>query len=370
VTNSRTRVLTAVVVAATLCACDGRSPPPDASPSPAPSPPARDDAVAGVTPPVESMPPTRPFDAAVSALAWMRRRQSADGSWGDPATTGIALLAFLGYGETHQIGSSRETVKNALKHLRDIQDADGRLVGPDSPRRLRDHAVAGLALTEAFGMTGSLVFKEPAQRAVAFAMRNRTPGGGWGRSIGDGEFDFETTVWTAMLVKSAKLAELDVEASVLDDAVRAIDLVTDRSTGRVTAAGGSPSVEAATAMGMLVRFLAGRDPDGDELFRRGGDWLSKHPPSLGPRGPADAAAWYFGSHAMFEMDDALRWPWLRALMRGFHSSQVADGDERGSWNPPGDSSSVSDRVWTTAFTLLAAAPELCNWYPYRLKRAK
>jgi len=42
-----------------------------------------------------------------------------------PASPVSRLLAFLGAGETHQLGKHRETVKSGLRYLRDVQDSEG-----------------------------------------------------------------------------------------------------------------------------------------------------------------------------------------------------------------------------------------------------
>lgn len=286
----------------------------------------------------------------VWGLRWLKEHQAEDGSWHDPATTGVALLAFLGAGETHQSGTCRENVKNGLKYLRSVQDADGCLVPRDAPRALRDHAVAALALVEAYGMTGSRVFKEPAQRAVAFALKARTPSSGWGA---DGVLDVETTGWMSMAVKSAKLCDFDVDVAVLDDAVRAIDQVTHYATGRVIASDGRLSDEAATAMGMLVRQMAGRTPDTDPVIRRGADLLVAKLPEWDGGRLVDPAAWYFGTIALSGVDSAHWKPWAEAMVAVLDRVVLTDdrGGLRGSWDPPGASPSEADRVWSTAFVL-------------------
>src|SRR6185295_1490847 len=97
--------------------------------------------------------------AVMYALSWLKNHQAPDGRWssagfdaqcktthcdgpgskdGDVRATGLALLAFLAAGETHQSGSCRETVKSGLRWLRDQQDADGCLGARTAPHFLRD----------------------------------------------------------------------------------------------------------------------------------------------------------------------------------------------------------------------------------------
>jgi len=328
-------------------------------------------AVVEFTTPIDANVPTltlrlAPIDASLLAidskvkegsvlwgLRWLRLRQAAGGDWGGPAATGAALLCFLGAGETHQAGSSREQVKNALKILRDRQDADGRISAIDPPSTLRDHAVAGVALAEAFALTGSRVFKEPAQKALAFAMKTRSPSSGWGRTSGGAEFDVETTAWMTMLVKSAQTAQLDVDKSVFDDVVAAIDRVTDDRTGRVVS-GGTMSEEAATAFGVLARIYAGRSAASDPTIARGAAYLRAHLPKADAGRAPDLSAWYFGTLAAYQVGGDAWNAWSAALKTAVIDRQRAAedaGDDRGSWDAaPG--ASAEDRVWATSLDLL------------------
>jgi hypothetical protein len=203
------------------------------------------------------------------ALHWLAGRPSADGSWeGDVGTTGLALLAFLASGETHQSGNFRQRVKNGLAYLRDQQDGDGAFGPRTAAQFTTDHALAALAMCDAFGMTQSRQFADPAQRGVAFALAARTPGGGWHRAAPDGgDLDVETTGWMVMLLKSAVLAEVGVEAvhnSAIDEAVADLGRRVDPVTGRAGGAPGSPD----TAIVLLSRILAGHTPKSDALLRK------------------------------------------------------------------------------------------------------
>ncbi len=281
----------------------------------------------------------------LSALDWLQKRQSPDGGWGDPTTTGVALLPFLGAGETHQSGSFRIQVKDGLKYLRDHQDPEGCFVEPTDPRRLRDHAVAALAMVEAWAMTQSRVFKEPAQKAVAFALKTRGT-----------DVDVETTAWMVLLAKSAQASELGVDKSVMEEAVAAIDRVTDRATGRVVAsnAGGTMSDEAATAIGVLARIYAGRTAANDEAIVKGAALLSAKPPTWESGRAPDYAAWYFGTLAAYQVGGDTWRTWNAALKTAVLDRQRTDGsgDDAGSWESAG--ATETDRTWATALNTLCA----------------
>ncbi|MBI4616521.1 MAG: terpene cyclase/mutase family protein, partial [Planctomycetes bacterium] len=120
--------------------------------------------------------------------------------WGDPGVTGIALLAFLGAGNTNQKGKYKETVKLGLKYLTEIQDDDG-CFGPRGKISMYNHAIAALAMAEAFGMTESGLLKDPAQKGIDFLVSAQNPGFGWRYTAKPGDNDTSVTGWAVMALK-------------------------------------------------------------------------------------------------------------------------------------------------------------------------
>ncbi len=86
---------------------------------------------------------------------------------GQTGLTGMSLLAFLGAGYTHR-GKHRfaKTISRALRLLKDRQAPQGHFEAQGSARPLRSTAWASFAMVEAYGMTGSPIFKGSAQRAI------------------------------------------------------------------------------------------------------------------------------------------------------------------------------------------------------------
>ena len=348
----------------------GRTGPARPSGQEAPAP-ARSTRVREATQPEEAIAPDGvPKDTATASnpvgsnfflgLGWLRRHQGADGRWNDPATTGTVLLAFLGAGETHQAGSNRESVKKALTALIAGQDEDGCLVPRTSSRALREHAMAGLALSEAYGMTSSRWLKEPAQRAVEFARGSRVPRGAWSlASPEEEELDVETTAWMSLLLKNASLSGLDVDEADFPEILAALDRVTDPATGRIRPTVRVPaplSEEAATAMGFSLRVFLGTTPEqrrhatsadwllAHPLADKAAEWLVAHPPAP-DTGDLDYV--YFGSKGMIALGGDRFRAWLPALNQIVGLAGVADGPDKGSWDPP-DGGEVA-RIRATAY---------------------
>ena len=123
-------------------------------------------------------------------LDWIVRHQRADGSWSlnfqdhcrgaglpgppamesDTAATGLALLPLLGAGYIHTVKSHhQEAVRRGLEALVEHQQPDGDLfIGPPGMAYMYSHAIATMAMCEAYGLSGDPHLKKPAQRARRF----------------------------------------------------------------------------------------------------------------------------------------------------------------------------------------------------------
>ena len=237
--------------------------------------------------------PKKPLErhevAVLEGLRWLARHQNEDGSWSaatlndvcpcdepayhaqkpavrnyDTGLTSLALLAFLGAGHTHlsqgdlvdtvrqkrhKIGT---VVKKGLQWLTQRQNPDGSFT-PDRPF-LYNEALAAMALSEAYGLTQSRYFREPAQRALGFLERAQRPSptgtGLWGwryasreeierfhrgagsldAEMGKDLYDADTSVtgWAVMALKSGQLSGLQVSRAALDGGVAFTEHVIQR----------------------------------------------------------------------------------------------------------------------------------------------
>lgn len=145
------------------------------------------------------------------ALAWLKRAQSDDGRWDDVGATGLALLAFLGasYADWGAQPYAR-SVRRGLRFLTVSQRRDGRI-----GTRLGDHAIATLALCEAYTMTRNPRYRRPAQCALDYAAFARNPAGVWGRAPRGGKTSTLVTGWMVMALKAGSFAGLSIDPSAL-----------------------------------------------------------------------------------------------------------------------------------------------------------
>ncbi len=140
-------------------------------------------------------------NAEVQALY---RRAAAPRARSAVETTGLSLLCFLGAGYSHLSRDVRvqplnpkqfhygDIVKAGLTWLVGRQDGDGAFDSKDPA----GNAVAALAMFEAYGMTDSPVWKESAQKACDFLLKDRSA-------------DARACAWKAMALISAEIDQLE-----------------------------------------------------------------------------------------------------------------------------------------------------------------
>lgn len=335
---------------------------------------------------------TKAEAAVLSALLWLKKHQSPEGNWdadGFPALceknqcggigsaahdvglTGLALLAFLGAGETHVDGRFKNTVKDGLQYLMSAQDDEGCFGERIGHQWMYDHACAALAMAEAFGMTQAKPFRTPAQKGVNFVLKSQNPYSAWRYSSPpDGDNDTSVTGWMVMVLKSAKLAGLTIDDESFNSAMTWVDQMTNPSNGRTgyTDLGGAPSrisslasqfppeySESMTAAGVLVRIFAGKDADDDEMIQKGADLMDSNRPRWDDLGHIDYYYWYYGTLAMFQVGGP-RWDrWNEAIKGAIldHQRVVESEDEFGSWDPVDPWGSSGGRIYATAVNCLS-----------------
>ena len=336
--------------------------------------------------------------ALTDALEWLKNHQSPDGSWDcdgftencgkigtdvcedtgnaahDVGITGLALLAFLGNGDTTTTGKYKDVVAKGVKYLKSEQDYDSGLIGEDSTRDfIYNHAIATLALCEVYYFSKSPLIKKNAQKAVNYIARARNQYGAWRYDVPpSGENDTSVTGWMLFALKSAKDAKLKIDEEAITDGLAFLDDQTTPRSGHVgyDAKGSSSSRtpsneqfprekgEAMTAVGLLCRIFLGQDPDeteleGQKIMQNGADLLLTKLPEWDEKGfGCDMYYWYYGTYAMFQMGGNHWKRWNAAMKDTLLKNQIQDGDAKGSWNPVGPWGYSGGRVYSTALMTL------------------
>ncbi|MFH1265525.1 MAG: hypothetical protein ABIK89_07325 [Planctomycetota bacterium] len=332
-------------------------------------------------------------------LEWLKRHQDPEGFWdcdgfdmqctdsrcdgkgqalNDVGVTGLALLAFLGTGNTINSGPYKSVVRNGVRFLCDVQDPeDGCLVPKEGTHWMYNHAIATLALTEAYGLSKWPILKKHAQHALDFVHMSKNPGRAWRYNNGEvdpvEQNDVSVTGWMVMCLASAKDFGLRYDWRDMEDALRYLDEMTDSATGRTgyrekgtfsSREAGDESIwpfeesEAMTAVAILSRVFAGNVLNDIEsqfpAIEAGAALLRKRPPEWSEeKGCIDYYYWYYGSYALYQLSGKGWDKWKTAMVKAVVENQVKEGCERGSWPPQRDPWGDSGgRVYSTALMTL------------------
>jgi hypothetical protein len=324
---------------------------------------------------------TATTEAAVArALEWLKRNQRRDGSWSlkgpynggayaenRTAAMAMALLAFQGAGHTHNSGAYQDQVNNGWRALLKLQDQDGNFFqGGEEDHRLYSHAQAMIAVCEIYGMTQDSQFREPAQKAVDYAVKIQAPEGGWRYRPGV-DTDTSVTGWFVMGLQSALMAGLDVPSPTLQRVSSYLDTVAVQ--------GGiyykyqpirQGFNQAMTAEGLLCRQYLGWAKD-DPRLHAGAEFLLENPIDWEQR---DVYYWYYATQVLHHLGGQYWEDWNRVMRDLLPSNQVKSGAEEGSWEPNGDQwSSHGGRLYTTCLStyMLEVYYRHLPIYAYRMR---
>lgn len=334
-------------------------------------------------------------EAVMAALKWLARHQGPDGAWGvqshagackgsrcatpesasadfDIGVSGLSILAFLGAGYSHLSKDTHEgicfgdVVRRGLQHLLREQDVEG-FLGPRAGHKdMYNHAIAALALCEAYGLTGSALFKDQAQKAVDYLVQAQNPGKGWRYSSRSGDNDTSVTGWAVMALKSAELSGLAFPRTAFDGARGWLDETTEEAYGRAGYTHkGTGKVfcphntafdhhEALTSIAVMSRIFMDRKVDA--RVRAGAELVAREVPSL-EASKIDYYAWYYAALALFQFDgpDGALWSkWNKGMLQSLVASQKprTSGCDNGSWEPSDRWGCEGGRVYATAVNAL------------------
>jgi hypothetical protein len=328
------------------------------------------------------------------ALEWLRKHQDPDGRWDcdgfskhckqntcdgpgeglhDIGITGLALLAFLGDGNTLQVGPYRAVVARSVKWLIAQQNRENGLLGePAGTSYLYSHAIGALALCEAYSLSNKpAALREPAQRSLNLILAARNPYKAWRYNYPpNGDNDTSVTGWMVFALKAGEEAGLNIDKTAYDAALAWFDEMTDLQTGRCgyqqkgeasSRRTGSEKrfpqdkTESLTSVALLCRFFLGQTPEKVPTMRLHADRLRKTLPvwEVTPESSLiDEYYWYYGTFAMFQMGGEDWKLWNGAMKKAIVEHQRHGGDENGSWDPIGAWGKDGGRVYMTAIGAL------------------
>ncbi len=294
--------------------------------------------------------------AVANGLRWLSRHQASDGSWSlnrfaqygdcdgrcsaaghthsDTAATGLALLPFLGAGQTPERGIYSEHVKRGLAWLVNIQESNGDLRSGSG--NMYAHGIASIALCEAYMLTKDEALRKPAQLAIDYIVKAQDTksgrrSGGW-RYTPKEQGDLSVVGWQLMALQSARHAGLTVPKSVFDRAENFLDSVqSGKHGGLYSYMPQRKPDEAMIAEGLLCREYLGWPADHPGLAE-GSKHLLKHLPQ--PEKP-NIYYWYYATQTLHHLGGEAWETWNTAARETLIELQSDQGHEAGSWDPVG-----------------------------------
>ncbi len=226
--------------------------------------------------------------AVTESLKWLSRHQMPNGAWtfqhnlvcnnscgnpGEPskakaynAATSLALLPFLGAGQTHLEGDFRQVVLRGLRFLAQ-NGKPGKKGGlpvldyTESGGNLYSHGLTAITLCEAYAMTEDPVLQQPAQQALNYIVYSQCRDGGWRYSprSADGG-DTSVTGWQIMALKSGYMGHLAVPPITIQGSNMFLNKVgSDEGSIYGYVKPQTRVVPGCTAIGLLCRMYMGWD---------------------------------------------------------------------------------------------------------------
>ena len=316
-------------------------------------------------------------EAAVElGLQWIINHQLSDGSWrfrhhrsacdgrcGDEgsidaptAATGLAIMSLLGAGYTHQAGPYQGEVEMGLTWLaRQIKyrDYGGSLRG-EGTSTMYCHAIATIALAEAFAMTGDETYRKPVTEAYRYIVTAQHRRGGW-KYAPQKPGDMSVTGWVVMAIRACENAGVKTDPQCSEMAKEFVDSLAFpdgiQYGYEMIGAGDIKPAEitrkpSCTAIGNLLQMYFGREKEHPDLHA-----ACQY---LAAAGSSDTDIYYnYYTTLVLHHAGGTQWKqWNQTVRDSLIRTQRKHGHEAGSWFFPDRHGNVGGRLYTTAMAVM------------------
>jgi len=290
--------------------------------------------------------------AVASALRYLAQTQQPNGSWNpqttgagveraplgvnrhgaggrsETAITGLALLAMIGAGNTHQQGQYAENVYRGLAYLINSQSRApqnmGSLAGPRTSvySATYSHGIAALAMCEAAAITRDASALVSAQRAIAYTKKMQIPTtGGWRYTRYDRDGDLSQLGWQAMVLDAGHRAKIPINQQAVHGIQRFLKSVRAGQGGLASYRPRETPTRTMTAEALATRLLIGETIPANEIAEAE-RFLMQQPPGIGVD---NYYYWYYATLALHQLQDDAWAQWNAALKQRLLATQRPDG---------------------------------------------
>jgi hypothetical protein len=323
---------------------------------------------------------TRDTEAAVqAALDWLAANQSADGRWrvadleggredktlghdrqgagigADTGITGLAVLAFLGAGETHLKGDHRDNVRRALEFLLNSQREDGNIAGDAKLfAKMYCHAMASFAVSEAYALTGDRRLESAVRAAIEYSVQSQNPTtGGWRyqpwRERPTDTGDMSQHGWQVLALKSAELAGVAMPDATRRRAMKFVEsCAAGEHRGLASYRPAERPTRTMTAESLVCRRFLNMEQT-DRLLAETQQFVLGELPG---KSPPNYYYWYYATLALHPQQDQAWRTWNDALRATLCRQQRGDGRFAGSWDPDSVWGGYGGRAFSTSLGAL------------------
>ena len=292
------------------------------------------------------------------AIEWLSKNQERDGRWDsrkhganqdyDVGATGLALLCYYGWGVRHdRKGQYQKDVIKGINWLLKQQKSNGALAVRG---QMYSHAIATIALCEAYGLTKDPRIKPVAQKAIGYTIAAQHPAlGGWRYSPGQ-QPDTSVTGWQFMALHSARMAGLKVPETSFELARRWLERISGGKDGGLYGYQAPSKISRAMVpTGMFCRQLDLVSPD-DPRMLEGARFMGRYPMrEVNP----DLYYVYYATLALYQHQGPVWDEWNKKLKTVLLQIQRKDGPATGSWDLSSKMAKDGGRVISTTLATLS-----------------
>lgn len=305
--------------------------------------------------------------AVESGLRWIIEHQNRyDGGWSfqqsckqcrhdghsqsDNAATGLSLMALLGAGYTHKQGPYQQNVQMGLDALLRYQSKrKSEFGGPFvdvSAAGMYTHAIATIAVADAYAMTGDRSLEESCKLAHQYILNAQHRGGGW-RYRPNSRGDMLVTGWQVLALKSLQRCGIETPKPVWQRTVAFVNSleVSDGTAYRYYFS--EPrSRDVPTAVGLLNQMYLKWPRDRQALDRGASNLIDR-------RVSKDDIYFNFYSTLLLHHLQHEGWEyWNTEVRERLIKTQATRGHEAGSWHFKHQHGDVGGRLYTTAMAVM------------------
>lgn len=271
------------------------------------------------------------------ALDWLVHVQNEDGSWGrtyQGAMTGLAVLCFLGHGETPESATYGREVRRGIRFLTDLSAKNEGMLSakPTTSGACYEHGIATYALGEVYALArfgqkdlGAVV--DAFDRGVRIILKGQTDAGGWLYNYKPGaNGDMSVTGWQYQALKAARQTRLSFPT--LESQIQKTERFLLHMRGPSGGFGYNDPADKASLTGVGVLGLQMFDPQEHRLAIIAGLQVILNSYGKKRWAGADVYAWYYNTQATFNFGGAAWDRWNAIFQKELLQNQQLDGHWR------------------------------------------